>query len=77
MSKEKTQVREQSVDELKRSYLIKGYRYKLALYSIAFAVVGLIGGYFASINLHSQARQDVVSDVSIVSSTVETSKPSN
>lgn len=33
--------------------------------------IGLVGGYFASINLHGQARQAVVADMAVASKTVE------
>lgn len=38
---------------------------------------GLIGGYFASINLHGDARAQVVQDMQIVKTTAEASKKAN
>ena len=34
---------------------------------LATAVLGLVGGYFASINVHSQARQSVIAEMQVAS----------
>lgn len=39
--------------------------------AMTFSVLGIIGGYFFSINMHSQARQDVVRDLQVISKTHE------
>lgn len=36
--------------------------------------IGVIGGYFGGINLHSDARAQVVQDMQVVSKTAETPK---
>jgi len=38
----------------------------ITITAFIFTIAGLIGGYFASINLHSDARQSVISDMSVV-----------
>ncbi|PPG91555.1 hypothetical protein C5C39_06900 [Rathayibacter sp. AY1F3] len=39
----------------------------VAVTALAFATAGTIFGYFAGIEIHSQARQNVVSDMQVVS----------
>lgn len=47
------------------------YWQSLVITFLASGVLGLVGGYFASISLHSDARAAVVQDMQIVSKSVE------
>lgn len=50
-----------------KTVLLSTYLQSLAITFLATAVLALIGGYFASINVHTTAREAVVSDMQVVS----------
>jgi hypothetical protein len=54
-----------------KTVLLTTHLQSLAIIFLATASLGLIGGYFVSINVHADARQAVVQDMSIVSKSVE------
>jgi len=54
-----------------KTIALGSYVRDLLLTGLVSLVIGLIGGYFATINVHSEARQAVVSDMQVASKTVE------
>jgi len=64
MTKEKTP---QTIESLKMDNLKITHRYQIALVAFSMLVLGVIGGWFLSINLVSDAQAKVVNSIELVS----------
>ena len=64
MTKEKTP---QTIESLKMDNLKITHRYQIALVAFSMLVLGVIGGWFLSINVVSDAQAKVVNSIELVS----------
>jgi hypothetical protein len=70
MTSKEAAVKPQSLDAPKKGINWETVK-TVVITAFVFGSLGLIGGYFVSINIHSDARASVVQDMKIVSKTVE------
>lgn len=70
MTNKEASVKPQTIDAPKKGINWETVK-TVIITAFVFSTVGLIGGYFASINIYSEARSAVVQDMQIVSKEAE------